>query len=174
MKMDGPSVVASRAARGNESLGSHDERPTTFCHRWKSRTRPTLISTSPGVAVRVPDTSTAIEANHPPPQMSPLAAGRKVRRRRPHLPKERATPLRARRRLQDGHGTGGIARYRMVGERTSPLQVDVARQAAAVSTVGLGRREGDHGRRPCLMRAGPTEFGGATSVEPILLHLHPL
>ncbi len=68
MKMDGPSVVAGGAARGNESLGSHDERPTTFCHRWKSRTRPTLISTSPGVAVRVPATSKAIEPDHPPPQ----------------------------------------------------------------------------------------------------------
>ena len=65
MKMDGPSVVAGGAARGNESLGSHDERPTTVCHRWKSRTRPTVISTSPSRLVYGRRHRVPIRPRHP-------------------------------------------------------------------------------------------------------------
>jgi hypothetical protein len=67
VKMDSPSVATGRAAGGNESLGSDDERPTTFFHGRQSRTRPILISPAPGVAVRALDTSTAIEPHQAPP-----------------------------------------------------------------------------------------------------------
>ncbi len=108
MKMDGPSVVAGGAAGGKESLGSHDERPTTFCHRWKARTRPTLISTSLGAELRVPDLVTAIE---PSAAMSPLVAVTESVDSGPVCPANMPTPLQPKRRLQAGHGTHGIAGY---------------------------------------------------------------